>query len=172
MEFRHSCFSGIRKSDINVKAAFLHLNFRCIGIAGLVAGGVIIYYESLLDRPVAKHAHLRRDHRNHIGIIERQPAVITRWRAFWHWSEQNKKEVLKSSRCGRFSSPAYGPSAPRKMHSLAPWVSEQLSNAEVAKLKQHIKHELEHLNIQHATLETETGLCLEKNCEHENHVDE
>ena len=51
-------------------------------------------------------------------------------------------------------------------------VSEQLSNAEVAKLKQHIKHELEHLNIQHATLETETGLCLEKNCEHENHVDE
>jgi cobalt-zinc-cadmium efflux system protein len=34
-------------------------------------------------------------------------------------------------------------------------LSEKLNNIEISKIKAQIKHELEHLNIQHTTLETE-----------------
>jgi cobalt-zinc-cadmium efflux system protein len=43
-------------------------------------------------------------------------------------------------------------------------VSNELSSEQVSKLKHQIKHELEHLNIQHATLETETEICAEEIC--------
>jgi len=43
-------------------------------------------------------------------------------------------------------------------------VSNELSNVQVSQLKHKIKHQLEHLNIQHATLETETETCSEKIC--------
>ena len=34
-------------------------------------------------------------------------------------------------------------------------VSETLTNLEIAKIKDKLKHQLDHLNIQHTTLETE-----------------
>jgi cobalt-zinc-cadmium efflux system protein len=43
-------------------------------------------------------------------------------------------------------------------------VSNDFTATEVSQLKRTIKHKLEHLNIQHATLETETEICADKNC--------
>ena len=40
----------------------------------------------------------------------------------------------------------------------------KLNDTEVIKLKQQMKHELEHLNIQHVTLETEFIVCEEEVC--------
>ena len=48
-------------------------------------------------------------------------------------------------------------------------VSTELSNEQVSQLKHTIKHELEHLNIQHATLETETETCSQEVCGEADH---
>ena len=41
-----------------------------------------------------------------------------------------------------------------------------LTEMQVAKLKSNLKHELEHLNIGHVTLETESQNCHDEYCEH------
>ena len=44
------------------------------------------------------------------------------------------------------------------------YIDKSLSNEVIEKLKEEIKHKLVHLNINHSTLEFETTLCTEKNC--------
>ena len=44
------------------------------------------------------------------------------------------------------------------------YIDKSLSNEVIEKLKEEIKHKLIHLNINHSTLEFETTLCTEKNC--------
>jgi len=43
-------------------------------------------------------------------------------------------------------------------------VPDKLSNNEIMAVKDKIKHELEHLNIHHSTLETETEVCVNEVC--------
>ena len=45
-------------------------------------------------------------------------------------------------------------------------LENDLTEKQIAKLKSNLKHELEHLNIQHATLETESQNCHDEYCEH------
>jgi cobalt-zinc-cadmium efflux system protein len=46
-------------------------------------------------------------------------------------------------------------------------ISESLSHEEASKLKNELRHGLEHLGIQHATLETEIGECTDESCLHQ-----
>ena len=51
-------------------------------------------------------------------------------------------------------------------------VDEKIKTEEIEKLKEKIKHKLEHLNINHSTLEFETSICHEKNCNPKVNFDE
>jgi cobalt-zinc-cadmium efflux system protein len=44
-------------------------------------------------------------------------------------------------------------------------ISDNISHEEISSLKNKFKHELEHLGIQHATLETEVEECGDEPCE-------
>ena len=44
------------------------------------------------------------------------------------------------------------------------YIDKNLTNEEMETLKHEIKHKLEHLNINHSTLEFETHMCEEENC--------
>jgi cobalt-zinc-cadmium efflux system protein len=43
-------------------------------------------------------------------------------------------------------------------------LEKDLTEKQIAEIKHSLKHKLEHLNIQHITLETESIDCKEKNC--------
>jgi cobalt-zinc-cadmium efflux system protein len=43
-------------------------------------------------------------------------------------------------------------------------LNDSISHEEISKLKNKFKHELEHLGIQHATLETEIAECQDDDC--------
>ena len=43
-------------------------------------------------------------------------------------------------------------------------LNDSISHEEISKLKNEFKHELEHLGIQHATLETEISECQDDQC--------
>lgn len=43
-------------------------------------------------------------------------------------------------------------------------ISDTISHEETSSLKNEFKHELQHLGIQHVTLETEVDACAEKPC--------
>jgi hypothetical protein len=43
-------------------------------------------------------------------------------------------------------------------------------NSAILALKDKIKHELEHLNIHHSTLETEIEVCADENCGDDKHL--
>jgi cobalt-zinc-cadmium efflux system protein len=45
-------------------------------------------------------------------------------------------------------------------------LENELTEKQIANLKSNLKHELEHLNIQHATFETESQNCYNEHCEH------
>ena len=52
------------------------------------------------------------------------------------------------------------------------YIDKDLTNEDVEKLKDEIKHKLEHLNINHSTLEFETNLCDERICNPDINIDE
>ena len=43
-------------------------------------------------------------------------------------------------------------------------LDENLTEKEIVEIKHKIKHELEHLNVQHTTLETESKVCSDEKC--------
>ena len=51
-------------------------------------------------------------------------------------------------------------------------INKDMKNDEIEKIKHNIKHKLEHLNINHSTLEFETSLCDEMNCNPNHNFDE
>ncbi len=48
-------------------------------------------------------------------------------------------------------------------------VEDLLKPIEIEKLKGDLKHQLEHLNIHHATLETEQANCIQPDCDGDHH---
>jgi cobalt-zinc-cadmium efflux system protein len=155
-----------RESDINVKAAFLHLASDALVSLGLVLGGIIIYYTHLywID-PL-------------LSIIICIVIIISTWNLLRNSLRLSLDGVPDNVNILEVKNNILKIEGVKDLHHLHIWaisttqnamtghlvVSNELSNEQVAALKHTIKHELEHLNIQHATLETETEICREKNC--------
>lgn len=52
------------------------------------------------------------------------------------------------------------------------YIDKELSSKTVENLKEKIKYKLQHLNVNHSTLEIETDLCHEENCNPDLNIDE
>jgi cobalt-zinc-cadmium efflux system protein len=155
-----------KESDINVKAAFLHLAADALVSLGLVAGGIIIHYTQLywID-PL-------------LSIIVCMVIIASTWRLLKDSLRLSLDGVPDNVNLQQVKETVLKTTGVIDFHHLHVWaisttqnaltghlvVSHELSNEQISKLKEKIKHQLEHLNIQHPTLETETEICVEKIC--------
>ena len=155
-----------KESDINVKAAFLHLASDALVSLGLVVGGIIIYYTHLfwID-PL-------------LSIIICLVIIASTWSLLKDSVRLSLDGVPTNVDLHEVKETIMKIAGVKDFHHLHVWaisttqnamtghlvVSNEFSNKQVSKLKQVIKHELEHLNIQHTTLETETEICKEEVC--------
>jgi cobalt-zinc-cadmium efflux system protein len=157
-----------QKEDINIKGAFLHLLVDAIVSVGVVISGIIIYYTgwNIID-PI-------------ISFVIALVILIMTWGLF--------KESVKLAIDGvpenidplKIKSMLDGNPNIQDVHHLHIWALSSSENALTAhiRLKDHvdieehmtikknIKHELEHENIQHVTLELERSDddCGEADC--------
>ncbi len=155
-----------KESDINVKAAFLHLASDALVSLGLVVGGIIIYYTHLywID-PL-------------LSIVICGVIIASTWSLLKDSLRLSLDGVPDNVDIQKVKDKVLKIEGVKDFHHLHIWaisttqnamtghlvVSNELSNTQVSKLKHNIKHELEHLNIQHSTLETETEICTEEVC--------
>jgi len=168
-------FFSRREKDINIKAAFLHLASDALVSLGLVAGGIIIYFTHLywID-PL-------------LSIIICLVIIASTWSLLKGSLRLSLDGVPENVSLQKVKDKILSLEGVKDFHHLHIWalstnqnamtghlvISGDLSNSQVADLKHTIKHELEHLNIQHSTLETETDseICEEEVCEiREEHI--
>ncbi len=161
-----------RDKDINVKSAFLHLASDALVSLGLVVGGIIIYYTHLywID-PL-------------LSIIICGVIIASTWSLLKDSlrlsldgvpdnvdMENVKAEVLKMENVKDFHHlHIWAISTTQNAMTAHLVVSKDLTMAQIEELKHRIKHELEHLNIHHSTLETETEVCAYEICGEDEHV--
>lgn len=146
-----------RKSDINVKAAFLHLAADALVSLGLVAGGIIIYYTKLywID-PL-------------LSLVICFVIIANTWSLLRDSLRLSLDGVPDNVDVQKVKEKVKGMKGVREFYHLHIWaisttenaltahliVNPDLSGTAISVLKKDIRHELEHLNIQHITLETE-----------------
>jgi cobalt-zinc-cadmium efflux system protein len=160
-----------REKDINVKAAFLHLAADALVSLGLVIGGIIIYYTNWywID-PL-------------LSIIICLVIIVSTWSLLRDSLRLSLDGVPNNTDLHKIKEAVLKTAGVKDFHHLHVWaisttqnaltghvvVANDLSSQQVSELKHTIKHTLEHLNIQHATLETETEICAEDVCGEAHH---
>ena|SRR2546428_1860648 len=157
-----------KEKDLNVKSAFLHLISDAVVSAGLVIGGIIIYYTNYfwID-PV-------------LSFIIAGMILVSTWRLLRDSLKLSLDGVPEGIGMGNVRSVIKNKSGVLDFHHIHIWaisttqnaltghlvVADDTPNATIEKIKADIKHELEHLDIQHATLEVEfeNNHCAELEC--------
>ena len=155
-----------KESDINVKAAFLHLASDALVSLGLVVGGIIIYYTHLywID-PL-------------LSIIICLVIIASTWSLLKDSLRLSLDGVPDNVDIQKVKDKVLKIDGVKDFHHLHIWaisttqnamtghivVANDFSMAKIEKLKYRIKHELEHLNIHHSTLEMETEVCADQVC--------
>jgi cobalt-zinc-cadmium efflux system protein len=160
-------FKG-KNHDINVKSAFLHLLSDALVSLGLVVGGILIYYTHLywID-PL-------------LSIIICFVIIISTWRLLRDSFMLSLDAVPANVNIEQVKDIILKTSGVLDVHHIHIWaisttqnamtahlvISDSLANADTSKLKDNLKHELEHLNIHHTTLEfeNENQECEEPKC--------
>jgi cobalt-zinc-cadmium efflux system protein len=158
-----------KEKDINIKAAFLHLASDALVSLGLVAGGIIIYYTHLywID-PL-------------LSIIICIVIIASTWSLLVKSLRLSLDAVPDNVDMQKIKDAAVKVKGITNMHHLHVWAISTTKNALTAhitlednstllqaqQIKEKLKHELEHLNIHHVTLETEVSnnSCNETDCE-------
>lgn len=146
-----------KEKDMNVKAAFLHLAADAVVSLALVAGGVIIYYTHIywID-PL-------------LSIIVCAVIIAATWSLLKSSLRLSLDGVPENIKIDEVTTMVKKIKGVKNFHHLHIWaisttqnamtghlvVEENLSMKEIQELKGHIKHELEHFNIHHCTIETE-----------------
>jgi len=146
-----------KEIDINVKAAFLHLASDALVSLGLVIGGIIIFYTHLywID-PL-------------LSIIICLVIIVNTWSLLKDSLRLSLDGVPDNVNIQKVKEEILKTNGVKDFHHIHIWaisttqnaltghlvVSETLTNLEIAKIKDKLKHQLDHLNIQHTTLETE-----------------
>lgn len=158
-----------KDSDINVKSAFLHLASDALVSLGLVVGGVIIYYTHLywID-PL-------------LSIIICLVIIASTWNLLKDSLRLSLDGVPENVDLQKLKDAALKIKGINDIHHLHVWAISTTKNALTAhivlddnismqqsqEIKEKLKHDFEHLNIHHVTLETEvkTAACDETACE-------
>ncbi len=151
--------------DINVKGAYLHLLADALVSLGVVVAGIIIFYTHLfwIDTVVSFV----------IAIV----ILLSTWRLFTDSIRLTLDAVPRDIDMNKVEKAILKFKEVKSVHHIHVWALSSNQNALTAhlviednnlanfeKVKLAIRHELEHLNISHATLEVETVSCEDEIC--------
>lgn len=146
-----------KDSDLNIKSAFLHLLSDAIVSAGLVVGGIIIYFTGMYWIDAA------------LSILVALVILFSTWQLLKDSLRLSLDGVPEGIEISKIKKVIDGIKGVKDFHHIHIWAISTTENALTAhlvvdpnssmdfleQLKHTIKHELLHQNIQHATLEIE-----------------
>lgn len=157
-----------KENDLNIKSAFLHLLSDAIVSAGLVIGGIVIYYTHLYWIDAA------------LSLIVAIVILFSTWQLLKDSLRLSLDGVPLGIEIKKIREAIDGIGGVKDFHHIHVWALSTTENALTAHLvvsrdasmdfvetlKHRIKHELLHQNIQHATLEIEmeNSPCDEPDC--------
>jgi cobalt-zinc-cadmium efflux system protein len=146
-----------KDKDINIKSAYLHLLSDALVSAGIVVGGVIIFYTgwNWVD--------------NALSIIIAVVILFSTWQLLRESLRLSLDGVPENIEIEKIRSAALRIDGIAGIHHIHIWAISSTENAMTAHLvlkgnvthereqtiKHNLRHDLEHNNIRHATLETE-----------------
>jgi cobalt-zinc-cadmium efflux system protein len=149
-----------KEEDLNIKAAYLHLVSDALVSLALVVGGIIIYYKKWfwID-PV-------------FSLIIAVVIIKSTWSLLKSSIRLSLDAVPENVDIKKIEENISAIDGVENIHHIHAWalstkinaltahilVNKNLSMQKVDELKREIKHELEHLNIHHSTLEFEQGM--------------
>ena len=157
-----------KEKDINIKSAFLHLLSDALVSGGLVEGGLVIYFTNWfwID-PL-------------LSLVICLVIIVSTWNLLSESLRLSLDGVPKGINLDDIKSKILKINDIKDFHHIHIWAISTNENALTAHivvregidlktietLKHKVKHELEHFNIQHATLEieAETEICDSENC--------
>lgn len=150
-------FRKNKENDINVKSAYLHLMMDALVSAGIVVAGIIISYTHWfwLD-PV-------------MSIIIAVVILVGTWSLLKDSLRLSLDGVPKNIDLGQIKKEVLKINGIKDIHHIHIWAISTTENAMTAHvvlndkvdkdqsklIKEELKHELQHLNVQHITIETE-----------------
>lgn len=157
-----------KDKDLNVKGAYLHLAADALVSLGVVVAGVIIVFTEWfwLDSVVS--------------LVIMVVILFGTWSLLWDSLRLSLDAVPRNVDMGKVKAEVMKIKGITDIHHVHVWalstrtnamtahliISENLTSSEEHHLKEAVKHELLHLNIQHVTLETERGKgkCEDEKC--------
>lgn len=157
-----------KEHDLNIKSAYLHMMADALVSAGIMIGGIVIYYTQLywID-PV-------------ISLVIVIVILITTWALLKESLRLTLDAVPKNIDINEIKTNAEKIEGIKDLHHIHVWAMSTTENAMTAHLvvdekkdiqqitviKNKLKHQLQHNNIQHITLETEFSneLCKKTDC--------
>lgn len=160
-------FFSNRDKELNVKAAYMHLAVDALVSAGVVVAGLLIYYTGLewID-PFISLAIMAIVIYGTWGLLKESlrlsldavPSNVN--------IEQIKEQIVKTKGVKDINHiHIWAMSTTRNAMTAHLILEDDLTENQIADLKSNLRHQLEHLNIQHATLETESQSSYDGHCE-------
>lgn len=161
-------FMKKKENDLNIKGAYLHMLADGLVSVGIMIGGIVIYYTHLywID-PV-------------ISIVIVIVILIGTWSLLKESLALTLDAVPKNIDINDIKEKAENIEGIKNLHHIHVWAISTSENAmtahmvidycedvnQIRKIKDNLKHRLEHMNVQHITLETEfiNDNCLKENC--------
>jgi len=157
-----------KENDLNIRGAFLHLLSDAIVSAGLVIGGLIIFYTNLFWIDAA------------LSLVVAIIILFSTWSLLKDSLRLSLDGVPEGIELTKIKTVISKMKGVKDFHHIHIWAISTTENAltahlvvdrnsdmaAVEALKHQIKHELLHQNVQHATLEieTENAPCEEPDC--------
>ena len=157
-----------KDKDLNVKSAFLHLVSDAFVSLGLVVGGIIMYYTHIywID-PI-------------LSLVVCAVIIVSTWNLLKDSLRLSLDGVPNTIEWEKIKTTALKVEGVIDIHHIHIWaistsenaltahltVDEKTTMQQIRNIKEEVKHQLEHENIHHATLETETKItgCDEAFC--------
>ena len=146
-----------KDKDINIKSAYLHLVSDALVSAGIVVGGIVIFYTNWfwID--------------NALSIVIAGIIIFSTWRLLRESLKLSLDGVPEDIRVDDIQALVLKMDGVRNIHHIHIWAISSTENAMTAhlvlannltrdeefKIKHDLKHALEHKNIQHITIEIE-----------------
>jgi cobalt-zinc-cadmium efflux system protein len=155
-----------REKDLNLRGAYLHLMVDALVSVGVVIAGIIMTYTDWLwIDPL-------------ISLLIMIVILASTWNLLRDSLSLSLDAVPTDIKIETIRQAALKLSGVKDIHHIHVWamstaenaltahlvISDSITHEETSSLKNKFKHELEHLGIQHATLETEVEECREEPC--------
>ena len=156
-----------RGKDLSIKSAYIHLAMDAVVSAGVVIAGIFISYSGIqwID-PL-------------ISLIIMVVVIFSTWSLLTESLRLSLDAVPENIDVEKIKIKLLKQEGVKNIHHIHIWAMSTTKNAmtahlilendlnggQISKIKAELKHELEHMNIQHVTFETESENCKDEFCE-------